>query len=265
MKVYISADIEGITGTTTWDETEKNNQSYNIASLQMTKEVNACCLALNKVGVDEIIVKDAHDSGRNIDHNALPKNTRLVRSWSGSIFSMVEGLDESFDAIIFIGYHSPASSPSNPLSHTMSLKVSKITINGQIASEFLIHAYIAEYFKVPIAFLSGDKGLCDEVKKYNPNIATVAVKEGIGNSTINIHPELALELIEASVIELFSKPLINNNKDLPKYLTVDVEYYNHSDAYRYSMYKGVSQVNEKTIQFKSDDYIDILRFINFCL
>jgi D-amino peptidase len=118
---------------------------------------------------------------------------------------------------------------------------------------------------VPIAFLSGDKGLCDEVKKYNPNIATVAVKEGIGNSTINIHPELALELIETSVIELFSKPLINNNKDLPKYFTGDVEYYNHSEAYRYSMYKGVSQVNEKTIQFKSDDYIDILRFINFCL
>lgn len=265
MKVYVSADIEGVTGTTTWDETERKESSYSNMSLQMTKEVNACCIALNKIGADEIIIKDAHDSGRNIDHNYLPKNTKLIRSWSGSIFSMVEGLDESFDAILFIGYHSPASSSSNPLSHTMSLKVSKITINEQIASEFLIHAYIAEFFKVPIAFLSGDKGLCDEVNKYNSNIATVAVKEGIGNSTINIHPELALELIEENVKKVFRKPLINNSKELPKYFTVDVEYYNHCDAYRYSMYKGVSKINEKLIRFESDDYIEVLRFINFCL
>lgn len=264
MKIYVSADIEGITGTTSWDETEKKEQSYNYFSMQMTKEVNACCMALNKMGAKEIIIKDAHDSGRNIDHSYLPKNTKLIRAWSGSIFSMVEGLDESFDAILFIGYHSPASSSNNPLSHTMSLKISKIMINGKIASEFLIHAYIAEYFKVPIAFLSGDKGLCEEVKLYNPNIATVAVKEGVGNSTINIHPKLALELIEENVTKVFETKLISNNIGLPKYFSVDIEYFNHYDAYRFSTYKGVSRLGDKTIHYESDDYLDVLRLISFC-
>ena len=74
-----------------------------------------------------------------------------------------------------------------------------VKINGEIASEFLIHSYIAAYLGVPIVFLSGDKGLCDEVKIIHPNITTLAVKEGRGDSTINIHPELARELIEQGV------------------------------------------------------------------
>src|SRR5690606_33133031 len=101
-----------------------------------------------------------------------------------------------FDAVLFIGYHSAASKDTNPLAHTMTTSLDYLKINGKIASEFLIHSYIAAYLKVPVVFLSGDKGLCDQVKRINDNISTVAVKEGIGNSTINIHPDLALDLIE---------------------------------------------------------------------
>ncbi len=263
MKIYISADIEGVTGCTVWDETEKNKSDYYDFADQMTKEVKAACIGALSVGVDEIIVKDAHDSGRNINHEKLPLETKLIRSWAGGLYSMVQELDSSFDALLYVGYHSPAGSNNNPLAHTMNTSYDRITINGRIASEFLIHSYIAAYHKVPVVFLSGDKGLCDDVKELNSNISTVPVKEGRGNSTINIHPELALELIEKGVKNSLSGDLEKCLIDLPSEFKVEIRYKWHHHAYKASHYPGASLKDEQTVTFNSKDYIEILRFFNF--
>lgn len=265
MKIYISVDIEGITGSTSWSETVKDADSYEYYANQMTLEVKAACDGANKAGAREIMIKDAHDSGRNIDHRLLPKNTKLIRGWSGGIFSMVQELDESYDALIFIGYHSAARRDTNPLSHTMTPSLDYVKINGLIASEFLIHSYIAAYLNVPVVFLSGDMGLCEDVKGINENIATVAVKEGKGNSTINIHPELALELIGESVHKALSNDISLCSIELPREFDIEIRYKEHKDAYRSSHYPGVTKVDENTIYFKSDDYMEVLRMMNFLI
>jgi D-amino peptidase len=265
MKVFISADIEGVTGCTVWDETEKGKDGYEAFAAQMTREVNAACEGANIAGAEEIIVKDAHDSGRNIDHSKLPRNTKLVRGWSGGLFSMVQEIDDSFDALIYIGYHSAASTDTNPLSHTMSLSVDYVKINGMIASEFLIHSYIAAYLKVPVIFLSGDKGLCEEAKKLNKNIEVVAVKEGKGNSTINIHPDLALDLIKDGVKNALGRDISDCIIDLPNEFNVEIRYKQHKDAYKASFYPGIVKTDENTIQFKSEDYIEVLKMMNFLI
>ena len=131
MNVYISADIEGITGITHWDETEKTNpDDYIQYQDQMTKEVAAACEGALNAGATEILVKDAHDSGRNILADRLPEDVKLIRGWSGHPLCMVQELDESFDAAVFIGYHSRAGSDANPLAHSMSLKLDSIDLNG---------------------------------------------------------------------------------------------------------------------------------------
>lgn len=117
------------------------------------------------------------------------------------MYSMVQELDETFDALLFIGYHSAGGTNTNPLSHTMNTSIDYLKLNGEYLSEFLLHSYIATYLKVPVVFLSGDLGLCDEVKRVNRNIVSIPVKEGRGNSTINMHPQLALELIRDGVEE----------------------------------------------------------------
>jgi len=168
MKIYISADIEGITGIAHWDETEKSKPDYQKFSKQMTEEVKAACEGAINAGAEEIWIKDAHDSGRNIIAADLPQNIKLIRGWSGHPFSMVQELDESFDALIMIGYHSFGSSSANPLSHTMSSATfNYIKLNEKLASEFLIHSYAAATVGVPVVFLSGDEGLCKEVNAIN--------------------------------------------------------------------------------------------------
>ena len=264
MKVFISVDIEGVAGSTVWDETEKGKDLYDYFARQMTREAKAACDGANDGGATEIMVNDAHDSGRNIDHNLLPKNTKLIRGWSGGLFSMVQELDETYDALMFVGYHSAAGKDTNPLSHTMSTSLDYVKINGIVASEFLIHSYIAAYLKVPVVFLSGDKGLC-ETAKCLKNIVTVAVKEGKGNSTVSIHPELALELIcegaKEAIIQDRSKCII----ELPKEFNVEIRYRNHKDAYKSSFYPKIIKLDENTIQYNSNDYMDVLRMMNFLI
>lgn len=265
MKVFISADIEGVTGCTVWDETEKGKDGYEASAEQMTKEVNAACEGANIVGVKEIMIKDAHDSGRNIDHNKLPRNTKLIRGWSGGLFSMVQELDESYDALIFVGYHSAASSDANPLSHTMTLSLDYIKINGMVASEFLIHSYIAAYLGVPVVFLSGDEGLCEEAKRLNRNIETVAVKEGKGNSAVNIHPDLALDLIKEGVKKALNRDKTNCIIELPKEFDIEMRYRQHKDAYKASFYPGATKIDANTIKFKSEDYKEVLQMMSYLI
>jgi D-amino peptidase len=263
MKVYISADIEGITGTTHWDETDMEKAEYQAAREQMTAEVAAACEGALAAGATEVLVKDAHDTGRNIIAGRLPREVRLARGWSHHPFIMSEFLDESYRAMLLIGYHSPARSGANPLSHTMTGSVHRILLNGALASEFLLTVYTAATKGVPVAFLSGDAGLCEEARLLIPQIGTVAVKEGIGEATINIHPEVAVERIREGIRKALQADVAKCKLDLPGHFTITVEYRQHMKAYRSSFYPGVRLIEPSTIQYESDDFFDIMRLVEF--
>ena len=110
----------------------------------------------------------------------LPENTRILRGWARNPHMMMAGIDEGFDASMFIGYHSAASEDGNPLAHTMnSIEYDYIKLNGMILSEFIMNAYTSIYYGIPVAFLSGDEMLCENAKKIFPNIVAVAVSKGI--------------------------------------------------------------------------------------
>ena len=108
MKVYMSADIEGISSTVCWEECMPSDPRYPKAAEQMTREVLAACEGAFAAGAHEIFIKDAHGPGTNIDPFRMPPRTRLSRRWSEHPFSMVEGIDSSFDAAVYVGYHSAA-------------------------------------------------------------------------------------------------------------------------------------------------------------
>jgi D-amino peptidase len=125
----------------------------------MSQEVACACLGAKAAGATMVYVKDAHDSARNIDVSMLPDFVKLHRGWEGGLCSMMAGLDRTFDAVMFVGYHSPSRSDGNPLSHTMNTHLYHVKINGIIASEFYINALYAAYLGIPVAFLSGDLNL----------------------------------------------------------------------------------------------------------
>lgn len=250
MKIYISADIEGVTGTTVWDETRLGSKDYIQFAEQMTREVVAACEGAIDMGADEIVIRDGHGSARNIDYNKIPKCSKIIRGWMNTPYSMMEGLDGTFDAAMFIGYHSGSGYSGNPLSHTMNGKNNYVKINGEIESEFVMNSYVAAYFGVPVVFLSGDKELCQVAKKFNKAIRTVGVKEGVGGATINLNPEYACQLIKDGVKEALVN--IQNCKiDLPQRFEVEINFKEHFYAKRASYFPGVSHVDSHSVKYMS--------------
>jgi D-amino peptidase len=264
MKIYISADIEGVNGITHWDETEKSKSDYQKFAQQMTDEVKAACEGAVNAGAEEIWIKDAHDSGRNIIAVDLPEIIRLVRGWSEHPYLMVQELDESFDALLMIGYHSFGGSSSNPLSHTLnSSTLNYIKLNGEFASEFLIHSYAAANMEVPVVFLSGDEGICKEANTLNQNIKTIAVNKGVGNSVISIHPQLAVKQIKEGVESILKEDINKCKISLPHHFKVELSFRNHGKAYKASFYPGMKQLSSTNVVFESDDYFEVLRMLLF--
>lgn len=262
MKVYISADMEGVTGVNNWDEVTKDKGDYPEFQKQMTAEVAAACSGALKAGATEILIKDAHDSGRNILAAELPRKARLIRGWSGHPLSMVQEVDKSFAAAMMIGYHSRAFSGGNPLAHTWSYsKILSAKLNGNYMSEFMMCTLAAEQAGVPVVMVAGDLGLSQEIKGWNANIITVAVKEGVGDSTINIHPHKSLELIEAAAAKALSQSLDRYHLTLPDHFRIELQFRSHATAYRMSYYPGASRVDDHTVALESDDYFDVLRFV----
>lgn len=263
MKVFISADIEGITGVAHWDETDLDKAVSASACEQMTAEVAAACEGALEAGASEILVKDAHGSARNIIASKLPREARLIRGWAPHPTMMMQGLDETFQAAALIGYHSRAGANTSPLAHTMTGAFTRVTVNGRDASEFLLNTYTASMLKVPVAFVSGDKGLCEEVTGLNPAIGTMAVKEGVGDSTISIHPELAIARIKEGMAKALKSDMSKCKVTLPEHFSVDVQYKKHTQAHTYSFYPGASLKDPLTIHFEHNEYYEVLRFLFF--
>ena len=264
MKIYISVDIEGITGITHWDEADETKAGYAEFRERMTSEALAACEGAVAAGAEEILVKDAHGNGRNIFAERLPRCARLVRGWSGSPLLMVQELDASCDALAFVGYHSAAASGGNPLAHTLSSSaVASLRVNGERVSEFHLHAFAAADLGVPTVFVSGDEALCAEVAATRAEITTVATMRGVGNSTIGRHPALVREEIRAGVESALRGDLRACLIRLPERFLLQVEYHQTTRAHAMSHYPGAALEDDRTVRLEMDQYQDLLRALSF--
>ena len=266
MKVFLSADMEGTCGIVSWPETERSAAfDYAPYQKQMSKEVAAACRGAIAAGAEEVLVKDAHDSARNIDPTVLPRQIRMNRSWSGDLLSMMSGLDhEKFDAVFFTGYHAWAGCPGNALSHTMNGRNNQVWLNGVLCSEFLINTYTAGYFGVPVALVTGDQAICDFAKDLIPAITTVPVNVGRGGGVTSLHPDEAVERIEKAAQEA-----VKHAKDcvvpMPAHFHMEIDFVKHHVAYSKHFYPGAYLKGNKVVCFDTNDWYEILRFCHFVL
>lgn len=263
-KIFISADIEGTCGIAAWNETEKDRPEYAAFVRQMTREVAAACEGALAAGAELVVVRDAHDSARNLEVGKLPAQVQVIRGWGQDPLCMMNGLDESFDAVVFTGYHDAAGSGTNPLSHTLSPSLVFININGETASEGMINAYTAAYYQVPVVAVSGDAGICAKMKALLPQCQTIAVNQGRGGAVLSIHPDLAVARIKEGVQMALSKPDKEAAISLPASFRVELRYVDHPRAWRMGFYPGVKRLDSHTLLYESADWFEVLRMLHFC-
>ena len=267
-RIFISSDIEGTCGICHWDETELGKADYEPYRRQMTAEVAAACEGALAAGCDDLFVKDAHDSARNLIPANLPQQIQIFRGWGSDIHSMMSGIDASFAGAMFTGYHSSSNMDTSPLAHTMNTQNCSVKINGIQGSEMVINAFVCAMYDVPLLMVTGDVGVCEQAKRLNPNIFTVPVQRGRGNGTISIHPAEAVRRIRETAEKAVREGLANPDKfrvEQPNKFDVEVEFKHHSKARRASFYPGVRKISDTKVMFSSDAYYDVLRFFMFCL
>ena len=264
MKVFISSDIEGTCGINHWDETHHNHADVGYFAAQMTREVAAACEGAFAAGAQDVLVKDAHGTARNILPDGLPEQARLHRGWTGHPFQMMSGLEmEKFDAVMFTGYHSAGANGSNNLSHTKNTRNEIIYLNGKPLSEFRLNAYVAGMLGIPVCFISGDEGICSEAKELIPGIHTVAAFKGVGGATVAPHPNTVVKAIREEAEKAVAGDLTACKVPMPETFEVVIRYREHSMAYQKSFYPGAELADDKSVRFFTDDYMKALCFLTF--
>lgn len=266
MKVFISADIEGITGVIHDNQTTNTQSSeYAQARKWMTRDVNSAIEGALEAGAKEIYVKDAHADGRNLLPDELKKEAFLISGWD-VMYNMVQGIDETFDALILIGYHSMALTENGILAHTMTSCLRQLLINERPFGEAEISALTAGYYGVPVTFISGDQKVVDELKNFVKNIYYVITKYGMGKETGRIiHPDITSDAIRKGVAESLTnlrkfQPL---KTELP--IKMSLKLTSPKMAELISLIPNVQRVSIDEITYEAADVITMLKVFRVML
>lgn len=192
MKIYISADLEGISGIVDRAFLSPHGHDYGRARKLMTEEVNAAIEGAIEAGATEIVVNDSHGTMTNILIELLHEKAQLI-SGTPKRLGMMEGIDDSYDAVILVGYHTRMNT-AGTLSHSYhGGVVSNLQINKKNVGEFFLSACTAGFYGVPVVAVTGDDYLTEEVAEVNDTIERVVVKQSLGRfaaknlSTNSVH------------------------------------------------------------------------------
>jgi D-amino peptidase len=258
LKVFVSVDMEGIWGVVHSDQTSADSRDYSYARKWMAEDVNAVVEGLLEAGATEVVVNDSHGSMRNILPQDFHPKASLI-SGSPKPLSMMQGIDGSFAACIFVGYHAKAGTMSSVLDHTISGSAMKsIKINGLELPELGINGAIAGYFKVPVIMLSGDAETCRQAKTIlGSEIVTADVKEGLGRFAARLLPadEARRRLKEGAKQALLKRDKIAPFKLNPP-LNFELEFQTSAQAEMPALLPQVKRTGPRTVTFTANDYLE---------
>ncbi|MGB7998494.1 MAG: M55 family metallopeptidase [Anaerobacillus sp.] len=255
MKFYLSVDMEGITGLIDDTFVDSSKRNYLRGQEMMTKETNHVIESAFQNGCTDITVNDSHSKMNNLLFEKLHPEAKLV---SGDVkpFSMVQGLDESYDGMGLIGYHARASMPG-VMSHSMISGVRNFYINDHTVGELGMNAYVAGYFGVPVWFVAGDDQAAMEAKELIPNVTTAAVKETISRSSALVMSPLKSGVLLREQMER----AIENRRQVeplipPKTPVFRIEFANYGQAEWASLMPGAEFEKGTTVKFQAENMLE---------
>lgn len=264
LKVHISVDMEGIAGVVTGDQIGPQGFEYGRFRDFMTKEALAAVAAAKEAGATEIVVADAHGNGENLLVEQFPADVKIVRSWPRKL-QMMGGLDQSFDAAVFIGYHASTTNPTGVRAHTFSsATLTKVTLNGVEMSEGSWNAAIAGHFNVPIVMASGDDAAIAEIKKLVGNLEGVESKKSLGfHSALTLTPQAVQALIGPAV-----KAGLSRRATLTPYkpagpIVVEVTFKHYLPAEVLAYLPMFERASAHSVRFRAKDMVEAASVMEF--
>lgn len=264
LKVYISADMEGVTGAVTGDQLGPGGFEYGAFREIMTGEVLAAIEGARAAGATEILISDSHGNGQNLLLDRLPEDVKVVRSWPRPLM-MMEGIDASFDAAVFIGYHAGTTNPEGVRAHTMSsANLARVALNGREVHEAGLNAAIAGHFDVPVVMVSGDDATIAETRALLGDIEGAEVKRAISfHAATTLTPAAGRALIrdrvEAALRRLDDfQPFVLDGP-----VTLDLTYKNYRPSQVAAFMPGIERADAHSIRYVGQDIVDVAHVLAF--
>jgi len=259
MKVFISVDMEGVAGVTHINDVLPKDGDYHTARKWMTAEANAAIEGAFEAGATEVVVADSHSAMRNLLPEELHEDAFLVRG-SPRPGTMMEGLDESFDAAFLVGYHSRAGTPKGVLSHTYVLPVQNLRLNGITVGEAGFNAALAGNAGVPVALVCGDDTLEVEVAELLPWTERVITKWALSfYAARNLSPKASRKRIQAGAKRALARLAEMQPLTLETPLRFEVDFNQSIYPYLAADIPGVERVGERTLAYTGADMQDVVR------
>jgi D-amino peptidase len=262
VKVFISVDMEGVSGITDPEDVLPDGADYQRGRVFMTGDANAAILGAYDGGADEVLVNDSHWIMRNLLLEQLDPRARTIKGFHKSL-CMVQGLDESYDAAVFVGYHSCAGTEGGVLNHTLLGKeIQNVYLNGEPTGETRLNAAFAGHFGVPVVLVAGDTAVGNEARRVLGEVETVSVKDGIDKFTANcLHPQVAQSQIrEATARAVRDKGRFSPYRLSPPY-TLGIEWNATTIAATCALIPGVQMNGPRSNEYVTDDYPELMRVL----
>lgn len=199
IKVFISVDMEGLAGVVNGPDVNSTGPDYQLFRTIMAGETNAAIEGAYLAGASDVLVRDGHGNKNNLRPSELDPRAKLLRGLSTGPKNMMEGIDSTFDAVVFVGYHAKAGTPNAILEHTSTGNVVDIAINGVSLPEGGYNALVAGLYGVPVVFVAGDRAVVIQIRALLGPIGGVAVKEEINDASLGLSPKRATEEIRRGV------------------------------------------------------------------
>lgn len=262
LRVYISADMEGVAGVVTGDQLGPSGFEYAAYRTFMTEEVLAAIEAAREAGAVEILVSDSHGNGENLLLDRMPADVQVIRSWPRPL-AMMEGIDERFDAVLLLGYHASTANTRGVRAHTMSsANLTGLKLDGREHAEAGVSAAIAGHFGVPVVMISGDDAIVDEARAMLGDIEGAVVKWSLGfHSARTLTPEAARAVIRTRVRDALARVDRFEPYRLEGPVTLELSFKNYLPAEILSYLTGVERADAHTVRFTGADMTEISRFI----
>ena len=260
-KVYISVDMEGISGVVHADHTGRDGKDYEMARRLMTLEANAAIEGALEAGADEVVVNDSHGTQRNLLPELLDQRVKLITG-SPKPQTMMAGLDDTFQAVLCVGYHARAGS-EGILDHTISGRVvHEIQVNGQSQGELGLNVGIAGHYGVPIVLVTGDSTCSAQAQELIPGVEVATVKEPLTRYAARcLSPERAQALIQQQ-----AKRAVERCDDIAPVshtapVTISLQFVNSGMADVAQWIPGVERSDATTVSYTSDNFLEAFQCV----
>jgi D-amino peptidase len=264
LKVYISVDMEGVAGVVTADQLLPSGFEYERFRRFMTDEAVAAVRGAQAAGATEVVVSDSHGNGESLLIELFPKDVRVVRSWPRH-GEMMAGLDSTFAAALFVGYHASTTNPKGVRAHTISsAHFTRVALNGTAVTEAELNAAYAGAVGVPVVFVSGDDVAVSEVTARLGNMDSVVTKKSLGfHSAESLTPAAACDRIYQGALSAVSHREQRKPYVLATPITLDISFKSYTSAEILAYLRSVERTDAHSIRFVGRDMEEIMDFIVF--